>query len=317
MKNLMITIAVVTATILCSGCSASFEAGLVRTAVKGRALTLQRFEGEMLDYSDKGTVSLPSGVRFPRPVSESLHDGMQVFEMAPADDTKPVLFYLHGGAYIHNFDKNHWKSLADIASQSGCGLVAPNYPLLPLHTAEEAHRLVLNLYADLIKRIPADRIVVAGDSAGGGFALALAQEARDAGLPVPGRLILISPFVDICGGDESLQDKDTWLHVDACRACGHAWAGDLDEKDPKVSPLYGDLHGLPPTDLYSGTYDVLYTDIIKTAQKLREAGVDAELHTADKFGHVYPLYPVPQGKKARREISRIISSVVLYPQNRN
>ena len=185
-------------------------------------------------------------------------------------------------------------------------MVAPNYPLLPLHTAAEAHSLVLGLYEQLVNRIPASRIVVAGDSAGGGFALALAQEARDAGLPVPGRLLLISPFVDISGGDEALQDKDTWLHVDACQACGHAWAGDLDEKNPIVSPLYGDMHGLPPTDIYSGTYDVLYTDILKTEQKLRESGVDVELHIAPKFGHVYPLYPVPQGKKARREISRYL-----------
>ena len=277
----------------------------MRTEVKGRAWSTQRLEREMNDQSDKGTVSLPAGINFPRPVSESRYDGMQVFEMAPADDSRPVLFYLHGGAYIHNFDKNHWKSLADIASQTGCGLVAPNYPLLPLHTATEAHRLVLGLYADLVSRVPAGRIVVSGDSAGGGFALALAQEARDAGLPLPARLILISPFVDICGGDESLQDKDTWLTVEACRACGHFWAGELGEKDPKVSPLHGDMHGLPPTVIYSGTYDVLYPDIVKTEQKLRASGVDTELHIAEKFGHVYPLYPTRVGKKARREISSI------------
>lgn len=65
------------------------------------------------------------------------------------------------------------------------------------------------------------------------------------------------------------------------------------------------LHGLPPTVIYSGTYDVLYTDIIKTEQKLRASGVDTELHIAEKFGHVYPLYPTRVGKKARREISSI------------
>ena len=302
------TIAILSAALLCCGCVPSFEAALARTLLKKRALTLQKIEGEMLDKTDQGTISLPENVRFPRPFTESRYEGMQVFEMAPADDTKPVLFYLHGGAYIHNFDKNHWKSMADIAKQTGCGVVAPNYPILPLHTAAEAHRLVLGLYASLLNRIPADRIVLSGDSAGGGFALALAQEARDAGLPVPGRLILISPFVDVCGGDESLQDKDTWLHVDACRACGRYWAGELDVKDPRVSPLYGDMHGLPPTDLYSGTYDVLYPDVVKTAQKLQEAGVDTRLHIAEKFGHVYPLYPVHEGKKARREISRIILS---------
>ena len=307
--KLLKTLAILSAALFCCGCVPSFEAALARTLLKKRALTLQKIEGEMLDRTDQGTVSIPTKVRFPRPVTESRYEGMQVFEMAPADDNKLVLLYLHGGAYIHNFDKNHWKSMADIASQTGCGLVAPNYPLLPLHTAAEAHRLVLGLYADLLNRIPADRIVVSGDSAGGGFALALAQEARDAGMSVPGRLILISPFVDICGGDDSLQEKDTWLHADACRACGHYWAGELDEKDPRVSPLYGDMHGLPPTDLFSGTYDVLYPDVVKTAQKLQEAGVDARLHIAEKFGHVYPLYPVHEGKKARREISKIIASL--------
>ena len=308
-SKFLTTIAILSAALLCCGCVPSFEAALARTLLKKRALTLQKIEGEMLDKTDQGTLSIPAKVHFPRPVTETRFEGMQVFEMAPAEDTKPVLFYLHGGAYIHNFDKNHWKSLADIAKQTGCGVVAPNYPILPLHTAAEAHRLVLDLYADLLNRIPADRIVVSGDSAGGGFALALAQEAWDAGLSVPGRLILISPFVDVCGGDESLQDKDTWLHVDACRACGRYWAGELDVKDPRVSPLYGDMHGLPPTDLYSGTYDVLYPDVVKTAQKLQEAGVDARLHIAEKFGHVYPLYPVHEGKKARREISRIINSL--------
>lgn len=188
LNKYLTTLAVVSAAILCCGCSPSFEAALIRTAVKGRAWSTQRLEREMNDQSDKGTVPLPADTNFPRPVSESRYDGMQVFEMAPADDSRPVLFYLHGGAYIHNFDKNHWKSLADIARQTGCGLVAPNYPLLPLHTATEAHRLVLGLYADLVSRVPGRRIVVAGDSAGGGFALALALEARDAGLPLPARV---------------------------------------------------------------------------------------------------------------------------------
>ena len=126
---------------------------------------------------------------------------------------------------------------------------------------------------------------------------------------MPGLLILISPFVDIAGGDESLQKKDTWLHVDACKAYGLRWADGLDDKDPRVSPVYGDMHGLPPTVLFSGTWEVFYTDILKTEQKLKEAGVETTLYIGEKFGHVYPLYPIPEGKKARKEISRIIRPV--------
>ena len=308
-SGLFTSLTVLSVTILCCGCSASFQAGLVRTYAHTRALTMAGYEKAMADNTDKSTASIPGNVRFPREVTEYRFEGMQVFRMEPADDSKPILFYLHGGAYAKSFDKNHWKSLADIARQTGCGLIAPNYPLLPRHTALEAHRLVMGLYADLVGRVPANRIVVAGDSAGGGFSLALAQEVRDAGLPLPGLLILISPFVDIAGGDESLQKKDTWLHVDACKAYGLRWADGLDDKDPRVSPLYGDMHGLPPTVLFSGTWEVFYTDILKTEQKLREAGVETTLYTGEKFGHVYPLYPIPEGKKVRKEISRMIRPV--------
>ena len=134
-------LAVLSAVILCCGCSASFQAGLVRTYAHTRALTMAGYEKAMADSTDKGTAPVPVNVRFPREVTESRFEGMQVFRMDPEDDSKPLLLYIHGGAYCKSFDKNHWKSLADIARQTGCGLVAPNYPLLPLHTALDAHRL--------------------------------------------------------------------------------------------------------------------------------------------------------------------------------
>jgi acetyl esterase/lipase len=232
---------------------------------------------------------------------------MQVFESDPADNTKPVLLYLHGGGYCHNFAKQHWKALAEWADVAGCGIVAPNYPLLPLHTASEAHPPVLALYRELLQRYPADHIVIAGDSAGGGFTLALAQEIRDASIDLPGRLILIAPWVDILGGDASLQKHDNWLMVDALSLFGRDWAGDIDPHDPMVSPLYGDMNELPPTDIYAGTWDVLYTDVIKAYDKMKAAGVDVRLHVGEKMDHVYPILPTPEGKAARKEIAEILS----------
>ena len=85
------------------------------------------------------------------------------------------------------------------------------------------------------------------------------------------------------------------------------WTGELDPRSPIVSPLYGDMRGLPPIDLFAGTWEVFYTDIAKTYNKMKAAGVDVRLHVKQKMGHVYPLWPCPEGKKARKEIAEIIS----------
>lgn len=81
-----------------------------------------------------------------------------------------------------------------------------------------------------------------------------------------------------------------------------------DDSKPIVSPFYGEMQGLPPTDLFTGTWEVFYTDIVKTFDKMKSAGVDVRLHVKEKMGHVYPLWPCPEGKAARKEIAEIIKN---------
>lgn len=283
----------------------SVMAVIVRQALGFRALNLSKYDFDKADMTDKSTIDMPD-VKFPRPLREYRVGGMQVFEADAEDDTKPVLLYIHGGAYCHNFTKHHWKVMAEWARESGCGIVAPNYPLLPLHTATEAHPPMMQLYESLLERFDAGRIVISGDSAGGGFALALAQEAKENGLPVPSRLVLIAPWVDMMGGDASIQKHDNWLMADTLPLFGRDWAGDLDIQDYRVSPLYGDMRGLPPTDLYAGTWDVLYTDVVRTFERMKAAGVIVNLHVGEKMPHVYPILPCPEGRKARAEISGML-----------
>ena len=118
--------------------------------------------------------------------------------------------------------------------------------------------------------------------------------------------MLISPWVDVLGGDDTLQEKDTFLNAEVLRKVGADWADEIDPRDPMISPLYGDMHGLPPTDLFTGTWEIFYTDIVKTYDKMKAAGVDVRLHEAKKMGHVYPLWPCPEGSSARKEIAEII-----------
>ncbi len=268
--------------------------------------TLETYEKNKADTTDKGTVAIPSDIRFPREVTQYRVGDMQVFESAPQDDSKPVLLYIHGGAYYKNFSKLHWMAMAEWAKETGCGIVAPNYPMLYKYTVKDAHPLMLLLYRQLLERFPAKRIIIAGDSAGGGFSLALAQELKADSIDLPSRLILISPWVDVTGGDDALQEYDTFLNLEVLRLVGADWAGELDVHNPIVSPLYGDMQGLPPTELYSGTWEVFYTDILKTYNEMKSAGVDVRLHTKEKMGHVYPLWPSADGKQARNEIAKII-----------
>ena len=271
-----------------------------------RQTTMEDYEKGTTDMTDKSMVEIPDGVEFPREVTQYKVGHMQVFECAAEDDSKPIVLYIHGGAYVNNFSSRHWSAMAEWAEMTGCGMVIPNYPLLFRYTAKDAHPLMLQLYRQLLERLPAQRIIIAGDSAGGGFSLALTQELKADSLDLPSRLILISPWVDVLGGDDALQEYDTFLSNEVLRHVGADWAGDLDPRDPIVSPLYGDMQSLPPTDLYTGTWEVFYTDIVKTYDKMKAAGVDVRLHTKQKMGHVYPLWPCPEGKEAREEIAKTI-----------
>ena len=270
-------------------------------------MTMQMYENGMADNTDKSVTEIPASVQFPREVSQFKVGNMQVFEVKAEDDTKPIVLYIHGGAYANNFSVNHWDAMAEWAEMTGCGIVAPNYLLLPLHTAKEAHPLMIQLYQQLVKQYSAKRIIIMGDSAGGGFTLALAQQVKAMGIDLPRHLVLISPWVDVMGGDPALQDKDNWLTIEVLQKIGEKWANDIKVNDPMISPLYGDMKGLPPTDLYTGTWEILYTDVVSTYDKMKEAGVDAQLHVSKKMGHVYPLWPCPEGKTARKQIAGIIN----------
>ena len=271
--------------------------------------TMEEYEKGKGDMTDKSTVAIPEGVEFPREVKQYRVGDMQVFEVAAEDGSKPIVLYIHGGAYYHNFSSRHWKAMAEWAETTGCGIVAPNYPLLYRYTVKDAFPLMLQLYRQLQERYSARRILVMGDSAGGGFSLALAQEVlKTDSLELPSRLVLISPWVDVAGGDDALQEYDTFLNNEVLRHVGADWAGDIDVHDPIVSSLYGDMQDLPPTDLFTGTWEVFYTDIVKTFDKMKAAGVDVRLHVKEKMGHVYPLWPCLEGKEARKEIAKIINN---------
>lgn len=258
------------------------------------------------EKQDKDNYHIPIGLKFPRELTCDIYDGMQVFEMLPQKEVKTTIMYLHGGGYINNFSIYHWKFLISLAKKRGYGLTVPNYPLLPKYTYKESHQKVLSYYKEYSKKNSMENIVIAGDSAGGGFVLSLLQELKQVNLPLPKKAILISPFVDVTGANKALSKKDSLVDYEATILIERAWANNENPKLPAISPLYGDCKDLPPIEIYVGTNEILYDQCIALSEKLKQSGNDVKIHIGHQMGHDYPIYPIPEGYLAREQMIKFI-----------
>lgn len=244
-----------------------------------------------------------------RHVSLRLHrdHGWRVYEMAPWGASLPRhrVVYFHGGGYVAEVDPAHWAVCRRMATLVPARVSVPIYPLAPGATARTTVPRSADIVADIVRDAGDDSLVtLMGDSAGGGLALATAQALRDRGVGAP-RLVLIAPWVDLTMTDELIDvtgTRDPMLSMPRLRRAGELYAGGLPVQDPRVSPIFGEMHGLGPMTIFVGTRDLLLRD----AQRLREAateqGIPVDFHEADGLIHVWPILPLPEARKARRAI---------------
>jgi len=222
----------------------------------------------------------------------------QVIRFTPANDADKTVIYVHGGAYVSEITQFHVHFCDKLCAQGDVNVIAPLYGLAPAHTWEEAYPFILALYLEEAEK--GKPIVLMGDSAGGGFVTAFSEYLAEGGYPLPNRVCLISPWLDITMPLDysEIIDNDPMLDVEELRKLGALWAGTLDHKDYKVSPTYGDVAKFPPSLIFTGTHEIFKVDIVEFCRKLENAGRETELVIAEKMDHVYPLYPIPEAKKA-------------------
>jgi acetyl esterase/lipase len=169
--------------------------------------------------------------------------------------------------------------------------------------------MILPLYAETIEKFGAGNVVVMGDSAGGGMALALAQVLRAEGLPQPERLILLSPWLDVSMSNPALPEldkRDPILDIQGLKTAGEMYAGDLSVRDPRVSPMFGDCSHLAPMSLFIGTRDIFLADCRDFRTKLTAEGIRLDYHEAPEMLHDWMIMPTPEAEEVLSEIQSIL-----------
>jgi monoterpene epsilon-lactone hydrolase len=250
--------------------------------------------------------SLPTRVvpRFARHFSvvEEETGGFPTYVITPRHvEPTRTLFYVHGGGFMAPIDPFQVRYAARLARALGARVVMPDYPLAPEHTWRDSFACL----TDLVARWAAEPggVVLAGDSAGGGYALALAMALRDRGGPQPTHLLLHSPWADLTTSAPDTDEvtlTDPWLFIGKVRLYARWWAGsDADLARPEVSPALGDLAGLPPALVFCGTRDTLNPGCRLLVRRGHEAGWDLTYVEEPGLLHVYPLLPlVPEARRA-------------------
>ncbi len=223
-----------------------------------------------------------------------------------------VLLYLHGGGYSIGSINTHREMVSRIARAISARALLIDYRLAPEHPHPAALEDSTAAYQWLLAHgADPSKIVIAGDSAGGGLTVATLAELRDAKEPLPAAAVCLSPWLDLeCTGEshKTKADVDPMVTFDGVRIMARLYAGDADLREPLISPLYADLSGLPPILIQVGTSEVLLDDSTRLADKARKAGVDVVLEPWEDMIHVWHLFAsmLPEGQQAIDRIGEFV-----------
>jgi acetyl esterase/lipase len=238
-------------------------------------------------------------------------NGHLVWTIAPKQNAgRKQIIYFHGGAYVNSFAAQHWNFMSQLVDRLHCTVTAPNYPHAPEYHVHDVFEFLLPLYLELAGAAGAENVTLMGDSSGGGISLALAQRLREDGLPQPGSVIMLSPWLDaaLANPEIAIIDRvDPFLGVQGLQYAGAAYGRDVDLKNYLVSPIYGSLKNLAPVTVFIGTRDIFLPDCRKLRDKAVAENVKLNYREYDGMVHDWMLGPLPEAKQVMREIVNQLS----------
>ncbi len=235
------------------------------------------------------------------------------FSIVPGSDPSRVLLFFHGGGYCSGSIVSHRRMVTEAGRAGGLRTLAIGFRLAPEHPFPAAYDDALTAWRWLRKQgIAADQIVVGGDSAGGGLTLALAMRLRDAGEQLPACLWLASPWTDLTMSGTTLETKDAvdpLIHKGYLGELADAYVlAGMSRTDPRISPLFADLHGLPPMLIQVGSAETLLDDSVRLAGVAGAAGVAVTLEIWPDMIHAWPLWnaKLEAGRQALMRVGEFV-----------
>ena len=227
-------------------------------------------------------------------------------------DGAPLIYYLHGGAYIMGSPATHRRLVSFIARAAGMRAVLPDYRLAPENRFPAALEDSLAVYRALLQGgVRADELAIGGDSAGGNLAMATLLSLRDSGESLPRACFLMSPWLDLAGQGKSHVSRarvDPWFRAEHLPAVVEKIVDLSETRNPLVSPVYADATGLPPTFIQVGDHEILLSDSIRMADHIMMAGGRAEITIWPDMWHVFQFFvgQMPESMQAIEDIGRFL-----------
>lgn len=209
-------------------------------------------------------------------VKEERYQNRRVFILTPKlkEEKETVIYYLHGGSYVAELSLAHWRFLSKLTQDTKATIVVPDYPLTPQYHYTDAFQMVEPLYKEIIQKVGKQNLIVMGDSAGGGMALALIEKVGEKEEQRPQKTILISPWLDVSMQNVEIpkvQQQDKMLNMELLKMAGVAYSGSEENvKNYLVSPIYGPLENIGEVVIYTGTKDILNPDVHLLEKKAKE-----------------------------------------------
>lgn len=232
------------------------------------------------------------------------------------EKTRPgdrLILYVHGGGGVSGSPRVNAAMILPVCQLTGFEAIGIDYSLVPEARFPVQIDEIDRVYKDLLLERPGARITLMGDSIGGTFALSALMRWRDEGVSLPARLVMISPALDGAGASDTHTTADGHDPLMRsyggrnCRRLFSYYAPGEDLKDPRVSPIYGDFRGLPPTLVHVGTREILLGDSARFSEAARRAGAEATLRLFDGMYHLFHMHwGLPEAKSAHADIADFI-----------
>lgn len=242
-------------------------------------------------------------------------DIMAAWCHAPKARKDKVIFFLHGGGFNAGTAASHSDFLGKLSKITGAYVLAIDYRLAPEHPYPAGLEDAVYAYRWLARNIcHPSRIILCGSSAGGGLAMSLLLALKMTGEIMPTAVTLLSPWVDLtfAGKSYSINEGSDIVRFDRLKIAAEMYIGKHDPKHPLISPLYGDLHGLPPMLIQVGSRELLLDDAKALAEKARLSGVATYLEIWEEMIHAWALYSgkIPEGEQAIEKMGEFILAVL-------